>query len=170
MDELAMALTLLDNNGQFYYGATYLPVITLPIPRQFWPGKPEIAFFMDDISTASRPVASLGIIVTYLGESYANFGFLGIIIVPYLLSYALGRIYFAVRDRPLNSVWTFIYLMILTSLFLVYRDGITSLVLFTVVSFMPLSIALGLNLIQIKRPSLQQRSNSSAHKQPFQER
>lgn len=168
MDQFAMTLTLLDNNGQFYYGTTYVPVITLPIPRQFWPQKPEILFYTHDMSTASRPMDRLGMIVTYLGESYANFGILGILFIPYLLAYILGRIYFAVRDRPIDSVWTLIYMMILTSLGLVYRDGLPSLILFTAVSFMPLMIAVGLNLIQLRQPRLQTRQNRSNSIETYQ--
>ena len=167
LDQFAMGLTLIDENGQFYYGTTYLPLLTLPIPRQIWPDKPELAFFMSDISTASRPLSRLGTIVTYLGESYANFGFLGIIFVPYIFSYLIGRLYFTLKDKPIESVSMLLYLMILTTLLQVYRDGLISLVMFTLVNFMPLSVAIGLHFIRWKPYATQPAGVGAAKAEPF---
>ena len=46
LDQFASALTLIDDAGRFYYGGTYLPLITLPIPKQWWPEKPGPADYM----------------------------------------------------------------------------------------------------------------------------
>src|SRR5690606_29376044 len=36
LDQFAASLTLVDKHEQFYWGTTYLPILTLPIPRQLW--------------------------------------------------------------------------------------------------------------------------------------
>src|SRR6185369_3333261 len=87
LDLFACALTLIDENDKFYYGKTYLNIVTLPIPRQWWPEKPSVADYINDNSRPRRPMFEMGMIVTYLGESYVNFGFLGIIMIPLLVGY-----------------------------------------------------------------------------------
>src|SRR5947207_4636854 len=94
LNQFAFALTLIDNAGHFYYGATYLPLLTMPIPKQWWPEKPGLADYLGDISTPWRPMKEMGMVVTFWGEAYANFGYFGVVLIPWLLAYGLGRFYF----------------------------------------------------------------------------
>ncbi|HKS42547.1 MAG TPA: hypothetical protein VJX74_18180, partial [Blastocatellia bacterium] len=120
LDLFACALTLVDENGKFYHGSTYLNLIILPVPRQWWPDKPTLGDYVNDISRPWRPMFEMGMIVTFLGESYANFGFLGIILVPYLVAYWLARIYFRAYRSNYFSVARFVYLLIACNLIQVY--------------------------------------------------
>ncbi len=147
LDEFACALTLSDDAGHFYYGATYLPLITLPIPRQWWPEKPGLADYMNEISKPWRPMGEMGMIVTFLGESYINFGYLGIFLISFLLAYGLGRIYFVAYRNPYLSVVRMAYLLIACNLLQVYRDGLASIVVFTWVNMMPLMVIIGLHYV-----------------------
>jgi hypothetical protein len=147
LDLFASGLTLMDENGKFYFGGTYLNLLTLPIPRQWWPDKPTLGDYLKDISRPSRPMAELGMIVTYLGESYVNFGFLGIIIVPYLLAYWLARAYFRAYRSSYYSVARFAYLLLACNLIQVYRDGLVSIVVFTCVNMMPLTLIVVLHFV-----------------------
>jgi len=147
LDEFAMALTLVDDNGKFYYGSIYLPLITLPIPRQFWPEKPGLADYLKDISRPWRPMDQMGMIITIWGESYLNFGYVGIIIIPGLFAYCLGRAYFYAYKRHYYTVARFTYLLIACNLLQVYRDGLISIVLFTFVNMMPLMLIIILHYI-----------------------
>jgi hypothetical protein len=140
LDQYAAALTLIDENGQFNYGQSYLPLITLPIPRQLWPGKPGLADYIGEFSTPWRPMKQMGMIVTFLGEAYANYGYFGIVIIPYLLAYSLGRAYFLAYKRQYFSIERFTYLLFACNLLQVFRDGISSLVVFTFVNMMPLAL------------------------------
>jgi hypothetical protein len=154
LDLFACALTLTDENGKFYYGATYINLITLPIPRQWWPDKPSLADYIWDISRPWRPMAEMGMIVTYLGESYANFGFLGILFIPYLVAYWLARAHFRAYRNNYFSVARFAYLLVACNLIQVYRDGLVSLVVFTCVNMMPLMLIIILHFIlPVKRPN-----------------
>lgn len=138
LDEFASALTLLDMQGRRYYGSIYLPILTLPIPRALWPEKPGLSGFVTEISTRYRPMSSSGMITTYMGESYANFGVAGIFIVPPLLAYALVRFRRAAYSRPYDSLLRFFYTLLSVNLIQVYRDGLLSLIVFTFVNMMPL--------------------------------
>ncbi len=147
LDLFACALTLTDENEKFYYGTTYINLVTLPIPRQWWPDKPSMADFVSDISRPWRPMAEMGMIVTYLGESYVNFGFLGIVFIPYLLAYWLARGYFRAYRSNYFSVTRLAYLLIACNLIQVYRDGLVSIIIFTWVNMMPLMLIVSLHLI-----------------------
>jgi hypothetical protein len=140
LDEFACAVTLVDEHGELYYGRTYLNVITLPIPRQWWPDKPSLADYLRDISKPWRPMAEMGMIVTFLGESYANFGLFGTLAVPFLVAYWLGRAHFKAYRGSFLSVTRFLYLLVACNLIQVYRDGLVSIIVFTWVNMMPMML------------------------------
>lgn len=140
LDEFASALTLMDLSGKKYFGSMYLPILTLPIPRALWPDKPGLAGFLADISTSHRPMAVSGMITTYLGEAYANFGLTGIFLVPPLLALFLAAFYRRAQATPRDSVWRFSYVLLSVNLIQVYRDGLVSIVVFTFVNMMPLVV------------------------------
>jgi hypothetical protein len=52
LDEFAAALTQIDGVGKRYLGTGYLSILTLPVPRQWWPDKPGLA-----IPTRTSPAA-----------------------------------------------------------------------------------------------------------------
>lgn len=138
LDEFASALTLLDVQDHLYLGSIYLPLLTLPIPRMFWPEKPELAGFLKDISTRARPMSAAGMIATYLGEAYANFGLAGVILVPPIFALFLAWLRRKAYSTPFDSIWHFTYVILSVNLIQVYRDGFLSLVVFTFVNMMPL--------------------------------
>jgi hypothetical protein len=138
LDQFASAITLVDRTGHFYYGGTYLPLLTLPIPRSWWPDKPALNQYMTYFSTEERPMKRMGMIVTLLGESYANFGYVGIVAIPFLLAHILGRSYFRAYRADYLSTTRFVYLLLAASLIHIYRGGLTAMVVYTAVNMMPL--------------------------------
>lgn len=164
LDLFACALTLVDENEKLYYGSTYVNLVTLPVPRQWWPDKPSLGDYLKDISRPWRPMAEMGMIVTYLGESYVNFGFLGIIIVPYLVAYWLARSHFRAYRSSYFSIARFAYLLLACNLIQVYRDGLVSIVVFTCVNMMPLTlIALLHFVLPMKRADKFSESIAASH-------
>lgn len=147
LDQFACTLALMDDAGHYYYGSTYLALVTLPVPRQWWPDKPGLADYLHEISKPWRPMAEMGMIVTFLGESYVNFGYAGIVIIPVLLAYFLGRVYFRAYRRNYFSISRLAYLLIACNLIQVYRDGLVSIVIFTWVNMMPLMILILLHYV-----------------------
>src|SRR5207302_4704524 len=87
LDEFASALTLADQNGKLYWGSTYAGLLTVAVPRQWWPEKPGLADFEKEISTAARPMASNGMVVTMVGEFYLNFSYAGVVILCFAIAY-----------------------------------------------------------------------------------
>jgi len=152
LDQFACALTLIDDAGRFYYGATYLNILTLPIPRQWWPEKPTVADYLQEISTPSRPIKEASMIVTFLGESYVNFGYFGIVLLPGVVAYCLARVYFRAYRSNYFSVARFAYLLVACNLIQVYRDGLVSIVIFTWVNMMPLMVIVLLHWILPTKP------------------
>lgn len=138
LDQFAAALTLIDQSGQFWFGATYFNLLILLIPRALWPGKPSLGQHVVDIATVDRPFDSEGRIITYLGEAYINFAEAGFIIVPFLISYVLTRVYRRFRISPPYSLMRLTYLLLVPASIQMYRDGITSIMLFGIIFNMPL--------------------------------
>jgi len=157
LDQLASGLTLVDDYGSFHLGKTYLALLTLPVPRPLWEDKPGLADHLDVLSIEKRPMAQWGMVLTYLGEAYVNFGNAGVLLVPALLGYALSRFYFIAYRAPYRSVLRFAYLLTACSLIQVYRDGLVSLVVFTMVNMMPLVFLI---LLHRKKPRLRARARA----------
>jgi hypothetical protein len=169
LDQFASVLNLIDDYGHFYYGRTYLALITLPVPRQWWPAKPGLADYLIDISIPERPMSEAGMIATYLGESYANFGYIGAALIAYLLAYWLARAYFHAYRNNYFTVVHFAYLLIACNLLLVYRDGLVSIVVFTFVNMMPLTLIVLLHLLRPKpKPRFNRALSASGLQRPLQ--
>ncbi len=151
MDEFASSVSLVDNGHHYYYGALYYPLLVVPIPKQWWPDKPPINWYVHEISTPSRPMAHTGMVTTLHGESYANLGVVGIIIISYVVAYYLGWFYFRALRHSYFSVYRFLYLMVACNLVQVFRDGLTSLVVFTLVNMTPLVIIAVLSYLSFRR-------------------
>jgi hypothetical protein len=140
LDQFAASLSLVDDTGTFFYGKPFLSVLTLPIPREWWPNKPGLADHIAEMSTPARPMGETGMILTYIGDAYANFGYAGAVVFPFVLGYWLCRVYVSSYQRPYLSLLRFCYLMVACNLIQVFRDGIISIVIFTAVQMMPLVV------------------------------
>ena len=140
LDQYACTLALVDGAGDYYYGKPFLAMLTLPIPRIWWPDKPGLADHIIDFSRPWRPMGETGMILTYIGDGYANFGYAGVLLFPLLIGFGLTRAFRAAYRRPYSSLFRFTYLMLACNLIQVFRDGILSLVMFALVHMMPLTI------------------------------
>ena len=137
LDMYASILTLVDQSGGYFYGSTYLTLLLAPIPRQFWIEKPSLMQWMLDISTPARNLKELGAIATLYGESYANFGYLGIVIIPFLFAKYSTRWYYKVINTAPQSANLFAYLYFSAILIQIYRDGLNAIFTFLSVYNMP---------------------------------
>jgi len=155
LDQTAVVMSLVDQHGSYFYGSTFAPLLVMPVPKPWWPGKPAVNQYVRDISTPTRPIGKVGMIATIVGEGYANFGWLGVVLFPLLAAYAYGKFYFSAMRVPHNSVLRFGYLFAASMLIQVFRDGLTSVVLFTFVGAMPMSFVLYLHWLF--PPKLKQR-------------
>ena len=138
LDQFAGGLSLVDGNDRKFMGSTYLAIITLPIPRAWWPNKPGLADHMQEISTSGRRYDVEGRIMTYLGEAYANFGYAGLILIPALLGYLLTAACLRATTGPMLRLGRYLYLVFFMALIQTFRDGLLSIFVFTFVHNMPM--------------------------------
>jgi hypothetical protein len=145
LDQAAVVMSLVDQHGSYFYGSTFAPLLVMAVPKPWWPDKPAVNQYVRDISTPTRPIGTVGMIATIVGEGYANFGWVGVVLFPLLAAYAYGKFYFSAMRVPHNSVLRFGYLFAASMLIQVFRDGLTSVVLFTFVGAMPMTFVLYLH-------------------------
>jgi hypothetical protein len=138
LDQFAGGLTLVDYNGRKFLGSTYVAIITLPIPRAWWPGKPGLADHLQEISISSRNYVGEGRIITYLGESYLNFGYPGFFLIPALMGYLLTAYCLYAATGPMQRLSRYVYLVFFMALIQTFRDGVLSIFVFTFVHNMPM--------------------------------
>jgi hypothetical protein len=126
-----------------------------------------LADYQKGFETPSRPMGQMGMIMTFIGELYLNFGYFGVVIMSFLTAYWLARVYFRAYQNSYYTVIRFGYLLIACNLILVYRDGLMSLFVFTIVNMMPLSIIVFLHLV---RPVRRRREAVPVYGFPFSHR
>ena len=138
LDQFAGGLSLIDGNDHKFMGSTYLAIVTLPMPRAWWPEKPGLADHLQEISSSGRRYDIEGRILTYLGEAYANFGYAGLILVPLLLGYLLTAACLRATTGPMLRLGRYLYLVFFMALIQTFRDGLLSIFVFTFVHNMPM--------------------------------
>lgn len=152
LDMAAMTVSLVDEKGQFYYGNTVFPAFYNFIPRAIWPDKPQAAQWELDISTKDRPMSTYGMTASLMGAAYVDFGYFGIVIMPFLFALFLGWAYFQAFRCTHYSVGRFAYLVMACILFQPYRDGLYSFFLFNFLCMLPMYIIVGLHLVMPTKP------------------
>ncbi|HWY67027.1 MAG TPA: O-antigen polymerase [Terriglobales bacterium] len=145
LDQFASALTLADAHGHLYWGRTYEGLLTVVVPRQWWPEKPGLTRYEHEISTKERPMADDGMVVTMLGEFYLNFSYPGIVIMSFAWAYLMGVWFEAVYRAGYFSLIHFSYLLVASNLIQVFRDGLISLFVFTIINMLPLAVIVALH-------------------------
>jgi hypothetical protein len=148
LDEFASSLTLADQYGKSYWGGTYVGLLTVAVPRQWWPQKPGLADFEKEISTLSRPMAANGMVVTMMGEFYVNFSYAGVVVLCFLVAYLSGLSFHAAYQRGYFTLAHFTYLLIACNFIQVFRDGLISLFVFPIINMMPVAAIVLLHLLQ----------------------
>lgn len=151
LDMLAVTMQQVDDNGTFFYGATYTPMLTLAIPRELWPEKPGTHQWRGVLEQHSRPMSEIGAVTTIPGEAYANFGYPGIVGVAVLLAGLLHLLYTWMLRAPYHSLVTFWSLCMYSLLLQIFRDGLVSFVVCQVTVFLPLTLITVLHLLLLRR-------------------
>ena len=147
LDMAAMTVGLVDEKGQFYYGNTMWPALFNYVPRAIWPDKPASDQWEIDISTKDRPMSTYGMTASLMGAAYVDFGYAGVVLIPFLFSLFLGWAYFRAFRCSHYSVGRFAFLVMACILFQPYRDGMYSFFIFNMVCMMPMYMIVLLHLI-----------------------
>jgi hypothetical protein len=162
LDMFASVRWLVDESGRHFYGTMYYPLLAAPVPRQLWPEKPSLNWYWTEIDSPARPMYQAGMVANILGEAYANFGFIGVAVVPFVVGYWLGRFYFTAMRESYYSIYRFMYVTVACCVVQVFRDGLFSAVIFPLVNMMPLVAIAVFSYIVFRR----QRASSLLHS-PF---
>lgn len=147
LDMAAMTVSLVDEKGKFYYGNTMWPALFNYVPRAIWPDKPSAEQWEIEISTKDRPMHTYGMTASLMGSAYVDFGYGGIVFIPFLFSLFLGWAYFRAFRCSHYSVGRFAFLVMDCILFQPYRDGMYTFFIFNMVCMMPMYIIVMLHLI-----------------------
>ena len=137
-DMQASYMAASDEAGKHFYGATILPLLYLPIPRFTWRDKPRMNDWELELASPQRPFEA-GMVPTFSGESYVNFGWPGCACLPFLYLFLMQSIYIRVKACGITSSGRWMYLILLVSMIQVFRDGMDSFVTYPIVVYFPLT-------------------------------
>ena len=146
LDMAAMTVSLVDEKKQFFYGTTTYTAFYNFIPRPLWPDKPKSAQWISDISTRDRPMHTYGMTASMMGAAYVDFGYAGVVLIPFLFALFLGWAYFRAFRCSYFSVGRFCYLVMACTLFQPFRDGVYSFFIFNFIYLWPLCFVALLHL------------------------
>ena len=121
--------------GTYNYGIGWLQLFTEPIPRQLWPGKPIGAPSFFVLSTYGN---FIGLTDSLPGSGWMDGGWFGVVIISSLWGFGLGRFYKWFTWNERSKVSALIYIMAISMIVQLFRDGNISIFkfwLFTVPPF-----------------------------------
>jgi len=91
LDGFMMVLQVYPGRLDYEYGKDHLSILTRPIPRQLWPGKP-MGSYVNKLGLNDLEKGTIGISPTLYGSFYGEGGVVGIIIFSIIYGYFIARI------------------------------------------------------------------------------
>ena len=137
LDQYCGFITLTDTAQKVGYGSNYAAILLLPIPRDIWPNKPGQADHIAEVSTPTRQYDREGRIITYIGEAYYNFRYIGVFFIAAFFGYFLTRWCLRSVIGPFKRFEVITYVIFFTTFIQFYRDGFSSIVIFGVAQQIP---------------------------------
>jgi hypothetical protein len=138
LDMSAAIMTLSDMRGTWYWGGTIYPLFVSPIPRVYWKEKPKLGQYEWDLQVPSRNMARLGMTAGLVAEGYVNFGYAGVVLYCFGVSFAFTWGYLRLAHSHYLSPSRLLYYFCLASAAQLYRDGLISGVWFPFVYAAPI--------------------------------
>jgi hypothetical protein len=137
LDQQGITVRLADESEGALLGRPYLALITLPVPRPWWPDKPTLNAYLHELSSAQLPLAEVGGVTGLPGDMYVNFRWWGATLGAFLFGWITGRSFRRAYAAPIQSTARFVYLLLAACMLQIARDGLLSIVLFIVMHAMP---------------------------------
>lgn len=147
IEQSAGMIGAIDIKDKIFYGNTYNSIFFFFVPRSVWPEKPALNQWQHEISITGRDFGEMGQISLISGESYANFRFIGVFVISFLIGRWYSFLYNKYANLPYQHKGFLLLLLFNMVLFQVWRDGMISLVLFPFLNYLPIMI-----LYFIKKP------------------
>ena len=141
LDMVSSTMTLVDVHDGFFYGGSISPLFVSPVPRQLWAAKPELNQYQFELDIPSRAMAKLHMTAGLIGESYADFGYFGVVLIPFAISVAFSVAYRRLFGTALLTPGCLLYIIFLSTFMQLYRDGLISAVWFPFVHCAPIGWA-----------------------------
>ncbi len=117
-DVFSSILAVVPEKSGYSYGTQYLRLLVWPIPRQLWPNKPVYTSIIDLNDYGDFRNLSL----TMFADSYTTLGLPGMVIILFLISLSINRLYARVVERP-TPLWLMVYFCVVIYLPILFRDG-----------------------------------------------
>ena len=137
LDQYAGFIGMTDTAEKVGYGTNYLAILVLPVPREIWPNKPGQADHIAEVSTPRRRYDIEGRIITYIGEAYYNFRYMGVVLISAFFGYFLTSWCFRSVIGPFRCFEVITYTIFFTTLIQFYRDGVSSIIIFGIAHQIP---------------------------------
>jgi oligosaccharide repeat unit polymerase len=102
----ALIMELVPENAPYQYGKSYLGIFSLAIPRSVWPTKPNTAvgpWVKEEVFGISN-VRNNGWPPGIIAEGYINFGYVGVLVMPFFYGAFLRIFYNSARPLLGRSV------------------------------------------------------------------
>jgi hypothetical protein len=132
-----------ERTGTFTYGAQYLELLTEPIPRILWKGKPVGSPVRTGVDLGEY-ANFLGLTVTLAGDAWMSGGWIGLAIILSLSGWLLGlahRSFWRNIEKPARCL---LYLVALAMVPQWYRDGgVSSIAKFLLFTLTPILVWMG---------------------------
>jgi len=143
------AIAMFPKEKNFLYGSTYLAVLVNPIPREFFPNKPVgIGSIVGEVDPISR--AGTSISITFFGEAYANFGIIGVIIMPFIWGFISKVLFNWFRKNYNSDIVKIIYFYILPFYTIEVRGGFLEITMKLFIDFLSLLLIIKTSIKVIK--------------------
>jgi hypothetical protein len=106
---LPLKILLYASDLQLAHGSTLISVLTNPIPRNFWPEKPDTGgVFFTKVYTGDAWDGASNLTPTFLGEGVINFGWLGgllfFVVASLLLMWCVVSYYKRTQSRVAGGI------------------------------------------------------------------
>ena len=147
IEQSAGMIGAIDVKDKIFYGKTYQPIFFFFVPRSMWPEKPPLNQWQHDIAITGRDFGEMGQISLISGEAYANFRYIGVFLISFLVGRWYSFLYNSYSNLPAKHKGFLLLLLFNMVLFQVWRDGMISLILFPFLNYLPIMI-----LYFIKKP------------------
>ncbi len=147
IEQSAGMIGAIDIKDKIFYGKTYEPILFFFVPRSLWSEKPPLNQWQHEISITGRDFGEMGQISLISGESYANFRYIGVFLISFLIGRWYSFLYNSYSNLPANHKGFLLLLLFNMVLFQVWRDGMISLILFPFLNYLPIMM-----LYFIKKP------------------
>ena len=147
IEQSAGMIGAIDMKDKIFYGKTYQPIFFFFVPRSLWAEKPALNQWQHDIAITGRDFGEMGQISLISGEAYANFRYIGVFLISFLVGRWYSFLYNSYSNLPAKHKGFLLLLLFNMVLFQVWRDGMISLILFPFLNYLPIMI-----LYFIKKP------------------